>query len=154
MKFDTKCVRAAIEPDPTTGSIIPPIYQSATFGLPEIGKDRGFDYTRSSNPTRQVLEEQMAALGACTNMTLRMYANRKKSPLEGVESRLKHAKIHARDCEDCQSETGKIDVIEKELTVHGPLSEEQRARLLEIAGRCPVHRTMTSETVIRSRLVD
>ena len=62
MKFDTKCVRAAIEPDPTTGAIVPPIYQSATFVLPEIGKDRGFDYTRSSNPTRQVLEQQMAAL--------------------------------------------------------------------------------------------
>ena len=94
----------------------------------------------------------LAAIGACTNMTLRMYANRKKWPLEGVESQLKHSKIHARDCEDCQTESGKIDVIEKELTVHGPLSEEQRARLLEIAGRCPVHRTMTSETVIRSRL--
>ncbi len=94
----------------------------------------------------------LAAIGACTNMTLRMYANRKQWPLEGVESRLKHSKIHARDCQDCQSESGRIDVIEKELTVHGPLSEEQRERLLEIAGRCPVHRTMTSETVIRSRL--
>ncbi len=62
MKFDTKCVRAAIKPDPTTGAIVPPIYQSATFVLPGIGKDLGFDYTRSSNPTRQVLEEQMAAL--------------------------------------------------------------------------------------------
>jgi len=62
MKFDTQCVRAAIEPDPTTGSIVPPIYQSATFVLPEIGKDRGFDYTRSSNPTRQMLEQQMAQL--------------------------------------------------------------------------------------------
>ena len=62
MRFDTQCVRAAIEPDPTTGSIVPPIYQSATFVLPEIGKDRGFDYTRSSNPTRQVLENQIAAL--------------------------------------------------------------------------------------------
>ncbi len=62
MKFDTKCVRAAIRPDPTTGAIVPPIYQSATFVLPGIGQDLGFDYTRSSNPTRQVLEEQMAAL--------------------------------------------------------------------------------------------
>jgi cystathionine beta-lyase/cystathionine gamma-synthase len=62
MRFDTKCVRAAISPDPTTGAIVPPIYQSATFVLPEIGKDRGFDYTRSSNPTRQLLEEQMAAI--------------------------------------------------------------------------------------------
>lgn len=60
MKFDTKCVRAAIRPDPTTGAIVPPIYQSATYVLPEIGKHLGFDYTRSSNPTRQMLEQQMA----------------------------------------------------------------------------------------------
>ena len=95
----------------------------------------------------------LAGLGACTNMTLRMYANRKKWPLEEVVSRLKHSKSHARDCEECQSESGKIDIIEKQLEIHGPLSEEQRERLLEIAGRCPVHRTLTSETVIRSRLV-
>ena len=62
MKFDTRCVRAAIEPDPTTGAIVPPIYQSTTFVLPGIGKDLGFDYTRSSNPTRQLLEQQMAAI--------------------------------------------------------------------------------------------
>ncbi len=62
MRFDTRCVRAAIEPDPVTGAIVPPIYQSATFVLPEVGRDLGFDYTRSSNPTRQVLEEQMAAI--------------------------------------------------------------------------------------------
>jgi len=62
MRFDTKCVRAAISPDPTTGAIVPPIYQSATFVLPEIGQSRGFDYTRSSNPTRQLLEEQLAAI--------------------------------------------------------------------------------------------
>ena len=95
----------------------------------------------------------LAGLGACTNMTLRMYVNRKGWPLETVESRLKHSKIHAEDCEECESETGKIDIIEKELIVRGPLSEEQRERLLEIAGRCPVHRTLTSETVIRSRLL-
>jgi cystathionine beta-lyase/cystathionine gamma-synthase len=62
MKFDTKCVRAAIKPDPTTGAIVPPIYQSATYVLPEVGRDLGFDYTRSANPTRQMLEEQMAAI--------------------------------------------------------------------------------------------
>ncbi len=95
----------------------------------------------------------LAGLGACTNMTLRMYADRKGWPLEGVETRLEHSMIHAKDCQECQSEGGKIDVIEKQLEIHGPLSEEQRARLLEIAGRCPVHRTLTSETVIRSRLV-
>ena len=62
MKFDTKVVRAGIEPDPTTGSILPPIYETATFVLPEVGKDLGFDYTRSSNPTRQVLEANLAAI--------------------------------------------------------------------------------------------
>jgi len=69
MKFDTKCVRAAIEPDPTTGAIIPPIYQSATFVLPEVGRNLGFDYTRSSNPTRQMLEEQMAAIEGMQHAT-------------------------------------------------------------------------------------
>ncbi len=62
MKFDTKVVRAGITPDPTTGSIVPPIYQTATYVLEEVGKDRGFDYTRSSNPTRQILEQQLASL--------------------------------------------------------------------------------------------
>ncbi|MDH3745994.1 MAG: PLP-dependent aspartate aminotransferase family protein [Acidobacteriota bacterium] len=62
MRFDTRCVRAAIEPDPVTGAIVPPIYQSATFVLPEVGRDLGYDYTRSTNPTRRVLEEQMAAI--------------------------------------------------------------------------------------------
>ena len=62
MKFDTKAVRAGIEPDPTTGSIVPPIYQTATYVLEEVGRDKGFDYTRSSNPTRQVLENNLAAL--------------------------------------------------------------------------------------------
>ena len=62
MKFDTKVVRAGIEPDPTTGSIVPPIFQTATYVLEEVGKDRGFDYTRASNPTRQVLEDNLAAI--------------------------------------------------------------------------------------------
>jgi cystathionine gamma-lyase len=62
MKFDTKCVRAAIKPDPTTGAIVPPIYETATYVLPEVGRNLGFDYTRASNPTRQLLEEQMAAI--------------------------------------------------------------------------------------------
>ena len=62
MKFDTKAVHAGIRPDPTTGSIVPPIYQTATYVLEEVGRDKGFDYTRSSNPTRQVLEENLAAL--------------------------------------------------------------------------------------------
>lgn len=62
MKFETRCVRAGLRPDPTTGAIVPPIYQTATYTLPEVGESRGFDYTRSSNPTRQMLEENLAAL--------------------------------------------------------------------------------------------
>ena len=62
MKFDTKIVRAGIEPDPTTGAIVPPIYQTATYVLPEVGRDLGFDYTRSANPTREILENNLAAI--------------------------------------------------------------------------------------------
>ncbi|MEO1369868.1 MAG: bifunctional alpha/beta hydrolase/OsmC family protein, partial [Acidobacteriota bacterium] len=93
----------------------------------------------------------LAALGTCTNMTLRMYADRKGWPLETVDSQLRHAKVHADDCEECESEDGKVDVIERELEITGDLDEKQRDRLFEIADRCPVHRTLTSETVIRSR---
>ncbi|HIA30229.1 MAG TPA: PLP-dependent transferase [Candidatus Marinimicrobia bacterium] len=62
MKFDTKVVRAGIEPDPTTGAIVPPIYQTATYVLPEVGRDLGFDYTRSANPTREILENNLATI--------------------------------------------------------------------------------------------
>ncbi len=95
----------------------------------------------------------LAALGACKSMTLRMYADRKDWPLESVEVRLTHEKIHARDCRDCESETGKIDRIQIELELTGDLSDEQRRRLLEISERCPVHRTLVTETRIDSTLV-
>ena len=95
----------------------------------------------------------LAALGACTSMTLRLYANHKKLPLEGVRVRLRHAKVHAEDCAHCEEKTGKIDRIEREIEVLGPLSEEQRLRLLEIADKCPVHRTLESEIDIVNRLI-
>lgn len=94
----------------------------------------------------------LGALGACTAMTLRLYANHKKLPLEGVQVRLRHAKIHAEDCAHCEEKSGKIDRIEREIEVLGPLTEEQRLRLLEIADKCPVHRTLDSEIDILSRL--
>lgn len=94
----------------------------------------------------------LGALGACTSMTLRLYANHKKLPLEGVRVRLRHAKIHAVDCAHCEEKTGKIDRVEREIEVLGPLTEEQRLRLLEIADKCPVHRTLESEIDIVNRL--
>ena len=94
-----------------------------------------------------------AALGACTSITLKAYARHKEWPLESVTVVLTHGKIHARDCADCETKDGKVDGIERAIELGGPLSEEQRARLLEIAQRCPVHRTLTSEINIQTRLV-
>lgn len=94
----------------------------------------------------------LGALGACTSMTLRLYANRKGIPLEGVKVRLRYGKIHAVDCAACETKVGKIDRIDREIELLGTLTEEQRQRLLEMADRCPVHRTMTSEIDIVTRL--
>ncbi len=94
----------------------------------------------------------LAGLGACTSMTLKLYAGRKQWPLESVRVTLQHGRVHAQDCEDCDKETGMIDVIEKKLELEGDLSEEQRERLLEISMRCPVHRTLLNEIKIRSEL--
>ncbi len=93
----------------------------------------------------------VAALGACTSMTLRMYADRKGWPLEAATVRLKHAKIHAAACESCEIDEGMLDRIEREIEIEGPLDGEQRQRLLQIADRCPVHKTLTSEVEIKTR---
>lgn len=93
-----------------------------------------------------------AALGACTSMTLRLYAQRHGWPLEGVFVRLRHSKVHVQDCASCETKEGRMDRIEREVVLDGPLDGEQRARLLEIADRCPVHRTLESEVDVRTRL--
>lgn len=85
-------------------------------------------------------------------MTIALYARHKQWPLEGVTVRLQHSKIHASDCAECETKEGKLDRIEREISLEGALTEDQRRKLLEIAERCPVHRTLTSEINIRSRL--
>jgi putative redox protein len=91
----------------------------------------------------------LASLGACIAMTLRMYATQKGIPLAGVSVRLSHRKVHARDCADCEHQTGYVDVIDKHVELTGDLTADQRTRLLEISDRCPVHKTITGQVEIR-----
>lgn len=87
-------------------------------------------------------ELMLAALGACTSIALQMYARRKGWPLQGVTVGLRHTKVHAADCANCETQGGKLDRIERIIEFAGPLTEDQHARLLEIADRCPLHRTL------------
>ncbi len=94
----------------------------------------------------------LASLGACTAMTLRAYADQKQLPLDRVTVRLRHEKIHAQDCAECETKEGRIDKIEREIEATGALDDAQRAKLLEIANKCPVHRTLHSEVYIPTSL--
>jgi uncharacterized OsmC-like protein len=93
----------------------------------------------------------LAALGACTSMTVGFYARQNKIPLEDITVSLRHSRIHARDCEDCETKAGMLDRIDLDIKLAGPLSAEQHTKLMEIAGKCPVHRTLKSEIDIRLR---
>ena len=92
----------------------------------------------------------LAALGSCTSMTVGVYARRKGWPLQDVTTRLRHSRVHATDCIECETKEGKIDRIELDIELDGPLSDEQRSKLLEIAKKCPVHRTLLSEIDIKT----
>ena len=125
------------------------------------GSAKGFTQEIAIGPHRLVTDEPtqvggtdegptpydllLAALGSCTSMTVELYARRKGWPLEGVTVRLGHSRIHATDCAECETKEGKIDRIELDIELAGPLSDEQRSKLLEIAEKCPVHRTLVSE---------
>jgi uncharacterized OsmC-like protein len=91
----------------------------------------------------------LIALGVCTSMTVGLYARRKQWPLENITVSLRHSRIHAKDCEECETKEGMLDRIETEIELTGSLTSEQRAKLIEIAAKCPVHRTLKSEINIR-----
>ena len=125
--------------------------QNISVGPHELHADEPSDYGGNDagpNPYELLL----AALGACTSMTVRMYAERKQWPLQGVQVSLSYAKIHAEDCAECETKVGMVDRIELGISFAGDLSEEQTRKLLEIANKCPVHRTLVSEVQINTRL--
>jgi putative redox protein len=95
----------------------------------------------------------LAALGSCTSMTIGLYARKRSWPVEKISVSLWHSKIHAQDCDDCETKEGRIDRIEMEIHLDGTLTDEQRAKLMEIAEKCPVHQTLTSEINIKTRAV-
>ena len=111
--------------------------EPATAGGTDAGPDP-YDYLLTS-------------LGSCTSMTIGLYARRKQMPLENITVSLSHSHIYAKDCEECETKEGMLDRIDVEVELTGALSHEQHAKLMEIAGKCPIHRTLTSEIDIRLR---
>src|SRR5206468_8095165 len=93
----------------------------------------------------------LIALGVCTSMTVGLYARRKQLPLENITVSLSHSRIYAKDCEECETKEGMLDRIDAEVELTGSLTEQQHAKLMEIAAKCPIHRTLTSEINIRLR---
>lgn len=124
--------------------------QRITAGGHELVADEPRPMGDDTGPTPYDL--LLSGLGACTSMTLRLYADRKGWPLARVTVELKHSRLHARDCEECETESGMVDRIERTIRLDGELNDEQRARLMDIADKCPVHRTLVSEINIRTVL--
>lgn len=126
--------------------------QSIEVGGHQFGADEpvAFGGTDSGPSPYDLL---LAALGSCTSMTIGYFARRKGWPLESVKVVLRHSKIHATDCEECETKQGKIDRIERDIHLTGTLSPEQHAKLLEIADKCPVHQTLVSEINIKTKAV-
>jgi len=127
------------------------IGQEVIIGPHRFTSDEPAPLGEDTGPTPHQL--LAAALGACTAMTLTLYARRKEWPLEAVSVVLHHEKRESSECPGCKTTEGKVDHIERAIQLGGPLTDEQRSRLLEIADRCPVRRTLESEVHIESRLV-
>ena len=143
--------------------------KSGIRGVVVRGSGAGFSQEIIAGPHRMTADEPisaggtdtgpspydllLAALGACTSITVGMYARRKGWPLEEVTVNLRHSKIHASDCAECETKEGMLDHIERDIHFAGKLTAEQRSKLLEIANKCPVHRTLTSEINIKTRAV-
>jgi uncharacterized OsmC-like protein len=123
-----------------------PFSQTITVGRHTLAADEPAPIGDDSGPNPYDL--LLASLGACTSMTVRMYAQRKRWPLENVTVELRHSRIHAQDCADCETKSGRLDRIERTIRFTGELDDDQRRRLLEIADKCPVHRTLHSEVQI------
>jgi putative redox protein len=126
--------------------------QAIRAGLHELASDEPVDQG-GADTGPSPYELLAAALGACTSMTLGMYARRKQWPLDEVNVRLRHSRIYAEDCADCDTKDGMLDRIDRDIELAGNLTAEQRARLVEIADLCPVHRTLTRGMQIHTRLV-
>ncbi|SPM38528.1 Uncharacterized OsmC-related protein [Mycobacterium numidiamassiliense] len=124
--------------------------QQITAGRHQLVADEPKPIGDDAGPTPYDL--LLAALGACTSMTVRMYADRKGWPLERVRVTLRHSRIHAQDCADCETTKGWIDHIDRDLEIVGDLDDDQRQRLRYIADRCPVHQTLTSEVHITTSM--
>jgi putative redox protein len=124
--------------------------QQITAGQHQLVADEPRPIGDDAGPTPYDL--LLAALGTCTSMTLRMYADRKGWPLERVRVTLRHSRIHAKDCADCETSVGFVDQIDREIELTGDLDETQLQRLLQMADRCPVHQTLTSEVHVTTSL--
>src|SRR5258705_4433517 len=124
--------------------------QHLPAGHPRLVPDEPRPIGDDTGPTPYDL--LLAGLGACTSMTVRMYADRKRWPLERIRVTLRHSRIHARDCADCETSNGWIDHIDREVELTGDLDDTQRQRLLHIDERCPVHQTLTSEVRVATSL--
>lgn len=129
-----------------------PFKTTLTAGKHEIIADEPTSVPGGKNQGPDPYDLLLMSLGTCTAMTMKMYSERKKWPVQDIYIELRHNQNHAKDCKDCESPSSKIDFIEKEIIIKGDLTNEQKERMLEISKKCPVHRTLLSDIEINSSL--